>query len=294
MNEATSTHSWRQALPYAGAIATIILALFYHWFARANRYVIFLYGHLGAAPFDSMTNGRYAMAGLVATGSVLVGWLLWHWFAGRLAALRYRRYVSPAWLQIWLLCLPLLAVGIPLITMTSNQPTLPFSLAALCTGVTLAGLAFALWPGAQIAHHPAACGWLGLYGLGLTPLLLLLRAVELPSRGLATTAHAWSAAGGSLVTSWLWLALVTRIHTRRAQQAITAPQLFAAGVCVSYLLLPLLHHLFFVPPDYRYITTSGNFFAFNPWMQIATFALAGVTTAWIARGQRQQKRSPHE
>jgi len=45
-----------------------VLALFYYWFVVANRYVIFLYMHLDATPFDERTRSRYWMAGLVATG----------------------------------------------------------------------------------------------------------------------------------------------------------------------------------------------------------------------------------
>lgn len=294
---ARRAHEWLRVLLYAILISAVVLGLFYYWFVTANRHIIFLYGHLGAAPFDDMTNGRYWMSGLVASGGVMIGWLLWHWFTGRLVALRYRRYDPPVWWQVWLLCLPPLAVGIPLITMSGNHPTLPLPLAASCAAVTLVGLAFALWPGAIIAQRPAACGWLGLYGLGLMPLLLLLRSVELPARGLSTTTNAWLAAGGSLVGSWCWLALVSFLHTRRASPVNSAPpvnsasQLLAAGICVSYLVLPLFHHLFFTPPDYRYITTSGNFFAFNPVVQIASFAAACATAVWIARRQQFLRRT---
>ena len=45
----------------------------YYWFAVANRYVIFLHAHLDATPFDDVTRSRYWIAGLVASGIVMVG-----------------------------------------------------------------------------------------------------------------------------------------------------------------------------------------------------------------------------
>ena len=59
-------------MSHALPISLFILGLFCYWFAMADRYVTFLYGHLGAIPFDDVTNSRYWMAGLVASGAVMV------------------------------------------------------------------------------------------------------------------------------------------------------------------------------------------------------------------------------
>ena len=73
-----TTHSvprWRPLLD-AALITLFVLALFFHWFGLANRYVLFLYGHSAPGipltqPFDAMTASRYWMSGLVAAGAVL-------------------------------------------------------------------------------------------------------------------------------------------------------------------------------------------------------------------------------
>lgn len=48
---------WRAAL-HATPVAVLVLGLFYHWFAVADRYAVFLYDHLGATPFDAITSSR--------------------------------------------------------------------------------------------------------------------------------------------------------------------------------------------------------------------------------------------
>ena len=101
-------------------------------------------------------------------------------------------------------------MGIPAITMTVNSPTLPLSLAAACV---VAGLAVALPAGRWAAAWPGDLAWLAADGLGLVPALLLLRAVELPGRGLSVSpAVAWGAALGGLVVG----ALRQRGYERRA------------------------------------------------------------------------------
>jgi hypothetical protein len=180
--------AWWPALGWAIPSCLLLLGLFYDWFAVADRYVIFLYGHTairipGAQPFDEMTSSRYWMAGLVATGAVLVIYVSLNWLLGRLADWRRRRYTPPPWWQVWALSALPLAIGIPAITMTVNAPVLPASLAAACAGATLAGLALALWPGAWAAERPGDLLWLVADGAGLVPVLILMRALELPGRG---------------------------------------------------------------------------------------------------------------
>ena len=118
-------------------ICLFVLGLFYYWFAVADRYAIFLYGHTApgiplAQPFDAMTRSRYWMAGLVAAGAVMVIYIVFNWFLGRLAIRRGQHYRPPAWWRVWVLCALPLIIGIPAITMTRNTPTLPLGLAAAC------------------------------------------------------------------------------------------------------------------------------------------------------------------
>jgi hypothetical protein len=141
-------HSGR-ALLEAALISLFMLTLFYYWFGVADRYAIFLYGHIATGipltePFDALTSTRYWMAGLLAAGITLVFYTAVNWVGGRLAARRGASFGTPPWWWVWALCALPLAVGIPAITMTVNAPTLPLSLAAACAAAALAGLAVAL------------------------------------------------------------------------------------------------------------------------------------------------------
>ncbi len=59
--------AWHIAIAPAALIASVVLGLFYYWFVIVDRYVVFLYNHNGADPFESATISRYWMAGLVAS-----------------------------------------------------------------------------------------------------------------------------------------------------------------------------------------------------------------------------------
>ena len=280
---------WGRALMFAVPISVLILTAFYTWFGVSDRYAVFLYGHYGAGPFDAITVSRYWMSGVVACGLVMIGYVVANWLCGRLAAVWQRRYSAPRWWQVWLICALPLGIGIPLITMSCNQPTLPLFLALLCALVALAALAFALLPGAWAGEHPVDLVWLSLDGLGLLPCLTVLKALEpsdsailrrvthVPAIGDVSTGQI--AAAAAVVTSITWLLLMTALRHWRRRAAPAAVEVFAAGICVSYLLLPGLHYLLAVPADYRYISAAANFFATSPWVQAATFLVA-VTIAW--------------
>ena len=82
---------WGPVLAAAVPISLFVLGLFYHWFAVADRYAIFLYGHSArgiplAQSSDAMTRSRYWMAGLVAAGAVMVIYTAFNWILGRIAA----------------------------------------------------------------------------------------------------------------------------------------------------------------------------------------------------------------
>ena len=279
--------AWRPAVIAAAPTSLFILGLFYHWFAVADRYAIFLYGHSApgiplAQPFDAMTRSRYWMAGLVAAGAVTVIYTVINWILGRIADRRGQNDHPPAWWWVWILCALPLIVGIPAITMTRNTPTLPFGLAAACVTATLAGLALALLPGEWAARRPRDLTWLAGDGMGLIPILLLLRAVELPGSGVSVSMPlAILFAGGGLLAGIAWLGVMTLLRAWRRRPTPPAGALFAAGLCLSYLLMPLIHHLFATPPGWRYISTASNFFAFNLILQIVVLAAAAGTAVVV-------------
>jgi hypothetical protein len=274
---------WKPALSHAVPISLFILGLFYYWFAVADRYAIFLYGHLGATPFDDVTSSRYWMSGLIASGATMVLYTIANWSLGRVAALRHRDYCPPAWQHVWLICATPLVIGIPVITMTVNWPTLPFPNAIACVVATLIGLGLALPPGSWAAQRPSDLVWLVFDGMGLMPGLLLLRAIELPGRGLVSVPVACLAAVGGTLAGAVWLGIMTGLRVWRRRSSPSTSALFMAGLCLSYLVMPLVHHFLSTPPEYRYVSTSSNFFAFNVGVQLLAFSVTAILAIGITR-----------
>ncbi|MEE8390988.1 MAG: hypothetical protein V3S14_09370 [Anaerolineae bacterium] len=153
-----------------------------------------------------------------------------------------------------------LVVGIPVVTMTFNWPTLPLLNTAACVVATLIGLALALPSGSWAAQRPTDLCWLALDGLGLMPTLSLLHAVELPARGLVSVPVAFLAVLGGTVAGVVWLGIMTGLRAWRRKPLSGAGTLFVTGLCQNYLLMPLVRHIFSMPPGYRYISTASNFF----------------------------------
>ena len=151
---------------------------------------------------------------------------------------------------------------------------------------TLVGLAFALGFGSMAARQPIDLGWLMLDGLGLVPCLMLLRALDLPGRTSVTVQVAWLFAVGSLVAGALWLGLVTGLRVWRHKTMPGAGALLAAGICLSYLLLPLIHYVL-GSSRHLYITTASNFFAFDYRVQVVVFLAAAALAFGISRVRRR-------
>lgn len=289
--QAPKVSMWMQAFLYAVIISLVIMGLFYYWFGLANRYVIFLYGHLGAGPFDGRTVSRYWMSGLVASGAAMVLYVIANWFAGRIAGIYYHRYVSPEAWRVWLLCVPFLAMGIPLITMTLHEPYLPVSIAAACTGATIGSLFLALMPGKVAAERPDELVWLMVASSGLVPSLLLLRAVEIANRLSAPTTTVYGVAVGGTLLGGGWTCFVTWLHAALRRIRWRPTHLVLGALCLSYLLLPLAHHVLLTPPEYRYISVADNFFASSPWVQgacvLVTMLVAQLATRLQYRAGRR-------
>lgn len=284
---------WRRPLLEAALISIFILGLFLYWFGVADRYAVFLYGHTTtnippAQPFDAITTSRYWMAGLVAAGAVMVLYTAANWLHGVIRRRHGRSCRTAVWWQVWLPSALVLAIGIPAITMSVNSPTLPVGLAIACVVATVLGLAIALLPGRWAAERPLDLIWLAVDGLGLMPVLLLLRAVELPGRGLSLSpAMAWGAALGAIAAGAVWLALMTLLRRWRGKSIPAAGSLFLAGVGISYVLLPLVHHLLATPPGFRYISTASNFFAFSVGLQFFALLIAGLMAVAATGGRRR-------
>jgi len=283
-------------LAHATPITLLVLALFYKWFALDDRYAVFLYNHLGATPFDDVTTSRYVMAGLVACGALMLLDIAVNLALARIV----KSYRAPEWSRVWAVSALPLVVGIVLITTTQNAPTLPPNLALACVIVTLVGLIVALTPGALAAENPRALGWLALDGFGLILPLTTVRVIEMTDKVRSIAAPVWyGIAIGSIVFGAAWLIGMSFARQWRRAAMPSARAIFFAGICWSYLALPLVHYLFATPSDFKYITAASNFFATNAALEIGilfiALVLAGGATEFrkciTHRGHAETKQS---
>jgi hypothetical protein len=164
--------------------------------------------------------------------------------------------------------------------MTTNTPTLPFWNAGQVTLVTLIGLALALMPGEMVAKHPGTFILLTFDGIGLMFILLYLPALEDLPRWLAGGRMVYVGMFGvGLVVGLGLLLLITGLYVWWRTPIPKASAVFVAGLCVAYLLMPLIHHVSFTD-GYGYISGKDNFFAKSSVMlQIVTWLMA-AGIAW--------------
>jgi hypothetical protein len=261
---------WLPALPFAILIDALVIGLLYYWFAVADRYAVFLYNHdMGpnvpdTSPFSPVTSSRYWMSGLVAAAMVMILYLPANWLLARISS----RYQAPAWWSVWALAFPLLLVAIPMITMTQNQPVLPWRYAIPVLIAALAALALALSPGRMAAHRPVYLIWLAADAFGLMLILVTLPGLQFLKRWLENDQLAFILLLlFSFAAGLVWLLLMSGLRVWRDHDIPTVQELVVAGFAYAYLLIPLLHHLLFTG-EYRYITDSDNFLARNPLLQL--------------------------
>lgn len=290
------SRSWLRGLPFAIGIDVLIIALLVYWFAAADRYRVFLYDHeMGAnvpdtSPFSPVTSSRYWMSGLVAAGAVMILYVATNWILARVRS----EYRAPEWWRVWVLASPVLFIAIPLITMTQNQPVLPFRHAAQLTAAAIAGLALALSPGRMAADRPAYLVWLTLDGFGLMLLLVTLPGLQFLGRWLENDQNyfvlllIFSAAAGIA-----WLLLMSGLRIWRGHELPTVQEMLLAGLALAYLFMPLLHHVLFTG-GYFYITDSDNFFARNPLLQIVIWLIVLTVALMITALRKQLARSRKE
>ncbi len=267
---------YRKTIPWAGLVISVMLGLFSYWFAIANRYVVFLYEHLGAGPFQEPNYSRHWMAGLVASGALLCVYALVGWCCVGFATLFRKTYHLSSWRHVWLLSALPVAVGIWTVTTRGKIPTLPGSLSARCIVAAWTGMALALWLADLMVQRTSEALWVILHGAGMVPILLLLRAVELPSYGLVSPASAYLLGIAGLVAGVLWMAGMARLRLLWRKPPLNPFSVFCAGLGLSYVVLPFVHYLFLTPPGIRYISTADNFFAVSPVVQLLCWGIGAL------------------
>ncbi|MCC6613829.1 MAG: hypothetical protein IT320_10155 [Anaerolineae bacterium] len=292
--DAHSEHpSIQTALIFAVPVGALVLYLFYVWFGVLDRYFIFLYYHdmgqgFDTSPFGATTSGRYWMSGLVAAGGVLVAYVGAHLVLGRVMP----SFRAPDWRQVWLICAVPLAIAIPALVMTVNDPVMPAANAVQITVVALVGLALATMPGKLAAERPLDLIWLALDGIAPAFLLLIWINVEDLAR--------WQAEGRTgyvmmfVVVSLggvFGLLMMTALRGWRRVKMPNAQAWFAASLIVAYLLLPLIHHIFsttestgvLAPGPFAYISDAENFFTRDGTLQIGVWAAVALLLFALTR-----------
>ena len=271
------------ALPALGVISY----LFYRWFVIADRHIIFLYYHpMGAGfdttPFGRETASRYFMAGLVACGAVMSLYTAAGWLMGRLL----KGYRGPDWQRVWALSAAVLLIGIPILTVAGNTPALRPLNVLQVTAFTLAGLGLALVVWRTAVRRARAFFWLALDGWGL---FLVMGGVSsgLSNLGSWLARGRWEfvvAMGLMIGVGLAWLAVVTALRAWRRTPVPSVLELVGAGLAVSYVLMPFVHHVYVIQSDgYAYITDSGNFFANTVPRQLGAWLIAGALVAGLSR-----------
>jgi hypothetical protein len=76
--------------------------------------------------------------------------------------------------------------------------------------------------------------------------------------------------------------MVTVLRIWRRKQIPAAIEVFIAGLCVTYLLMPLVHYIIFTNGHF-YISDSDNFFATNAAMQALTWLIVAAMVFGLTR-----------
>lgn len=277
---------------YALPACLIILSLFYYWFVVADRNNAFLYYHdMGTrvpdtSPFSFVTASRYWMSGLVASGFVLL-----IYFPLNLILFRTKKNYSPPDLKkVLLFSFPVITAGVPIITMTMNEPVLPFSQAVKVAIATLAGLAVVL-KSAELARDRIF--ELILYGadgfaMGLAMLITtgwISNIDHLPAWRITIFLTVY-------VICFTILAITSVLYVWKKIESFPA-KIFVFSLAIAYPFGAVFHYLAGTDGHY-YISNSDNFFMRNMWIQMMIW-IAGVLFIWgIAWLRNSGTRNPEQ
>jgi hypothetical protein len=271
----------RNELVQAIILSAVMTAVYYYWFAVADRNYLFLYKHYGWGPFHPMTTGRYWMTGLVLSSFITLLYTIINLFNCQNAMVDDINYSRSSWKHVWLLCMPVVIVVIPLIVMNVNSPVMPLSIAIACVIAASAGLAIGLHTAGIFLSDVKKFFVISIDGFALVPPLILMLSLELPAKGVLNMSYqtAIGIALVSIAVSFLGLFLISCIFKWRRITPGKGYEIFISGLFFSYLVLPMVHFLFATPPGRPYITTSDNFFPDSFHLKILTWLTAAVITA---------------
>ncbi len=264
-------------------VSILITAVYYYWFAIADRDYLFLYGHFGWGPFHSITAGRYWMTGLVLSSFIALFYTLFNLLLRLIFLVMKKNYSLPSWKHIWLISQPAIVAGVPLIIMNVSYPVMPFSITLMCITAASAGLGLGLYTSEMFMRDAKKFLIISLDGLGLVPPLILIPALGLPAKGILTMPLAIVLSSGSVIFSFAWLMSISFVYKRRGIIPGRGYEILLFACFYSYLVLPMLHYLFATPPGRPYITASDNFFPDSFYLKILTWTVVFLTVFFISK-----------
>jgi hypothetical protein len=234
-------------------ITIISLGVYVYLFGYADRKIVFLYEHLGLTPFDSMTIGRYWMAGFVLSGFLTILYLIY-----KLTARYLIKSKDISWIEIVKYsCIPLI-IGVIIIITNLGAPRLTFIIAVSSALALIIGIMIGFSVADDLIAEVKSTLIYLIFGLGLVPLLLLFRVLELPGKGIVALNVAILVSVLTIVFGFSWLLISHRIFRQNTTGSVN---IIKGTLLIGYLGLPVLHYIAATPKGIPYITSADNFFA---------------------------------
>jgi hypothetical protein len=163
--------------------------------------------------------------------------------------------------------------------MSVNRPVMSPENAVQITVAALLGLLLAFTPGRMAAKRPGELLILAIAGVGLMFLMLTGSGLQGAFR-LLQGGRVWGLVlvAGALIVGIVFLIVSAGLYFWRQKQLPASSAVFVAGLIVSYLVMPLVHHLSVgLFEGYFYISSSSNFFANSiPWQLVVWGLAAGA------------------
>lgn len=264
------------------SIALGIIAAYIYWFIFSDRRRTFLYGHLHSNPYDSETMGRYLMTALIASGALFIVYTIINLLIRKIKP----NYQLPSWKKVGQLSCLFLILPIFLILIYFGQPALPILIAFATIAILSVAINLTLYLSNYTVDNFRSAIFTFLYGISLVPVLILLPLgidFGLRKNILATPIII---AIITIVFGLLWPLIITFISKKMKQTAPNIKNVFLSSLMIAYGLGSLLHY-FTSHPNFPYVSSAGNFFSANFFIQMLTFAVA-IGILWLT--MRRQKK----
>jgi len=250
---------------FAILFTIITLGLYFYLFGYADRKVVFLYEHLGLTPFDKLTVGRYWMAGFVISGFLTILYLI-----TCLIIMVFIKSEKISLKKIVPIGLFPTIIGVVIIVLTVGEPKLTFPIAISTAFSFTIGIAIGFSFIDDLIIDFLSTFIYMVFSIGLVPILILFRVIELPEKGILSVNIAILIIVISILGGFGWLLIFYRLFKLNRPKFINV---IKGTLLIGYLGIPLLHYLFATPKGIPYITSAENFFAENMILRLSNWIL---------------------